>query len=78
MSDDMSEYIKPLPPKPLSAQECQIGIRKIQDFAREMIKPYIDRLVEIEMQQPPKPFMGEDGKMYEYIGPWPVKENTNL
>lgn len=64
----------PDPIKRMSGKDCQRELHRLQTMYRETAKPYIDRLVEIEMQKKPGPFIGEDGKVYEYIGPWPVED----
>ena len=47
---------------------AEIGTKYQKAFHAE-VQPIIDELVKIEIQKPPKPIIGPDGKVYSYIGP---------
>ena len=47
------------------------ALARLQRRYHEEAQPIIDALVKIEMDKRPAPFVGQDGRLYEYIGPWP-------
>lgn len=72
----MNTINKPLDPiTRLTERECIARIKQLQMMYSEAAEPYMKQIVAIRSLEHPKPFIGPDGKVYEYVGPWPEASN---